>query len=305
MSTDNILRSYGDTQIKADILGLIEILTARETWFLNNLDKTVAINVVHITLTDTLETPQSNAIGEGADFSAKARTSTSRLTNIVEKIAVPFKVDRTQQLVQHYYQVNELERQTMKGLQEWGNSAEFDLVRSTLVSGISGTTPKMSGVLEAISKSTNFTAHNSGTVFSTSILNGLMKDNTDNSNGDVSTDLFVGSFLRNAIDQFTQKSNTLVTVEATTIMNTVDVYTTSFGRLAIHYHRYIQQSGDATGRVLAVRPEKLKVSYLRRPFVDTDLQRAGDYDFRAVIGDLTLEVRNQDSNWYANGFDID
>lgn len=305
MATDNVLRSYGDNQIKTDILGLVEILTARETWFLNNLDKTVAINVVHITLTDTLETPASNAVAEGADYTTKARTTTSRLTNIVEKIAVPFKVDRTQQLVQHYYNQNELERQTMKALAEWGNSAEFDLVRSTLVSGISGTTPKMSGILEAISKSTNTSAHNSGTVFSTSILNGLMKDNADNSNGDVSTDLFVGSFLRNAIDQFTQKSNTLVTVDATTIQNTVDIYTTSFGRLAIHYHRYVQQSSDATGRVLAVRPEKLKVAYLRRPFVDTTLQRAGDYDFRAVVGDLTLETRNQDSNFFYTGFDKD
>ncbi|MEK7112943.1 MAG: DUF5309 family protein, partial [Patescibacteria group bacterium] len=112
-------------------------------------------------------------------------------------------------------------------------------------------------------------------------------------------------FLRNAIDQFTQKSNTLVTVDATTIMNTVDVYTTSFGRLAVHYHRYVQQSGDATGRVLAVRPEKLKIAYLRRPFVDTTLQRAGDYDFRAVVGDLTLETRNQDSNFFYTGFDKD
>jgi len=75
--------------------------------------------------------------------------------------------------------------------------------------------------------------------------------------------------------------------------------------LMIHYHRYVQQGGDATGRVLAVRPEKLKTAWLRRPFVDTTLQRAGDYDFRAVVGDLTLETRNQDSHWYADGFDID
>jgi len=129
----------------------------------------------------------------------------------------------------------------------------------------------------------------------------------DNSNGDVATDLFVGSFLRNAIDEFTSKSNTLVTVDATTILNTIDVYSTSFGRLAIHYHRYVQQSGDSTsliGKVLAVRPEKLKIAYLRRPFVDTTLQRAGDYDFRAVVGDLTLEVKNRNSNWYHNGFSL-
>lgn len=87
-----------------------------ENWFVNNLGKTVAINVVHHTLTDILETPASNAVEEAADYTAKTRTTTSRLSNIVEKIAVPFKVDRTQQLVQHYYGENELARQTTKAL---------------------------------------------------------------------------------------------------------------------------------------------------------------------------------------------
>lgn len=159
--------------------------------------------------------------------------------------------------------------------------------------------------MEAISQSTNYSAHNSGTAFSTSILNGIMKTAMDNSNGDVATDLFVGSFLRNTIDEFSNKSNTLITVDAKEILNTVDIYSTSFGRLAIHYHRCVQEGSDATGNVLAVRPEKLKIAYLRRPFVDDTLQRAGDYDFRAVVGDLTLEVRNKLSNWFHSGFDID
>lgn len=144
MAADNILRSYGDNAIKADVLGLVEILTAREDWFLTNLGKTVAISTVHSVLTDTLRTTATAAVAEGADFTALARTSTSLVTNIVEKVAIPFKVDRTQQLVQHYYGEDELARQTTKALAEWGNAAEFDIVNSTLTSGVSGTTPKMS-----------------------------------------------------------------------------------------------------------------------------------------------------------------
>lgn len=302
---DEILRTYGDTGIKQDVLGLVEILTAREDWFLSNLGKSVAISTVHSLLTDTLRTAASAAVAEAEDFTALTRTTTTLTTNIVEKVAIPFKVDRTQQLVQHYYGEDELARQTTKALADWGNAAEFDVVRSTLVSGASGTIPKMSGILEAISRSTNYSLHASGTAFAASILNGAMKDNTDNSNGDVATDLFVGSFLRNVIDGFSNKSNTLVTVDAKEILNTIDVYSTSFGRLNIHYHRYVQQSVDSTGNVLAVRPEKLKIAYLRRPFIDTTLQRAGDYDFRAVVGDLTLEVKNRNSNWYFAGFDKD
>lgn len=303
MAYDYVVQSTTNDAIKEDVLGIVEILTATESWFLNNFGKTVAINPIHTVLTDTLRTAASAAVGEQDDFVPLTRTQPSRVINYVEKIAIPFKVSRTEQLVQHYYGEDELARQTTKALTEWGSAAEFDLVRSTLASGPSGTAQTMSGILEAISHASTVVDNGTGVVLAASHISGMMKGNMEVSNGDVATDLFVGSYLRNAIDLFTQKSNTIVSVDATTIQNTVDIYSTSFGRLAIHYHRYLQQSGDGDGRVLAVRPEKFKIAYLRRPYVDTSLQRAGDYDFRAVVGDLTLECRNKYSNWLATGFD--
>lgn len=308
MATDNILRSFGDVSIKEDVvLNAIEYLTAKEEQIFNQIGRSTAISTVHSYLTDTLATAASSAVAEGGDYTASVLTTPSRLTNVVENIAVPFKVTRTQKLVQHYQGENELERQTKKALMNWGNSVEFDLVRSTLVSGASGTTVKMSGIIEATSKSTNHTSHNSGTTFAASILDGLMKNNWDNSNGDVATDLYMGSFLRNVVDGFTQKSNIVVNNPQgqTAIVRTVTTYETAFGTLNIRKHRYIQQSGDATGRILAINPSKLAVAFLEKPFIDTGLSRAGDYDTRAVVGKLTLEVRNQDSNFYADGFDKD
>lgn len=308
MATDNILRSFGDTNAREDVvMNAIEILTARETQIFNLLGKTNAINTIHAYQTDTLATAASLAVAEGADYTAASLTTPSRLTNLVQIVARPFKVTRTEQEVEKYSGTNELARQTEKALMDWGNGAEFDLVRATLVSGASGTTPKMSGIIEAVSKSTNHTSHSSGTVWNATILDGLMKANYDNSNGDVATDIFMGSFLRNATDGFTQKSNIVVNNPGgqTTLVRTVSTYETAFGTLRIHTHRYVQQSGDATGRVLAIRPDKLKVAFLKRPYIDTGLARSGDYDFRAVVGKFTLEVHNQDSNWYADGFDKD
>jgi len=286
------------------VLNAIELLTAQETQIFNMLGKTTAANTIHAYLTDTLATAGSLAVEESGDYTASALTTPARLTNLVEIVAKNFKVSRTQQEIQHYQGMNELERQTGKALKDWANAAEFDLVRSTLVSGASGTTPKLSGILEAISKSTNTTAHNSGTVWDATILDGLMKDNWDNSNGDVATDLFVGSYLRKVTDGFTQKSNVVVNNPGgqTSIVRTVTTYETAFGTLRIHTHRYIQQSTDATARVLAIRPEKLKIAFLKRPYVDMDLSRGGDYDNRAIVGKFTLEVHNQDSNWYTSGF---
>jgi len=159
------------------------------------------------------------------------------------------------------------------------------------------------GIIEAISKSTNTTTHTSTTAWDATILDGLMKDNWDNSNGDVATDLFVGSKLSSTIDWFTQKTNVVVNAPGIrSIVRTVTSYETAFGTVNIHTHRYVQQAGDATGRMLAIRPEKLKKAWLKKPNIDTGLARSGDYDNRAVEGKFTLEVHNQDSNFFADGF---
>lgn len=176
-----------------------------------------------------------------------------------------------------------------------------------MVSGVSGTAPKMKGLIQAISKSTNTTAHNSGTAWSASIMKGLMKGCWDNSNGDVATDMYMGSFLKDVTDGFTNKTG-IISDGANTkeIINVVDVFETGFGKIRVHKHRYVTITGtDASARVLAIRPEKLRVAYLERPYIDKGLARAGGYDPRAVTGSMTLEVRNQDSNFWASGFDLD
>ena len=304
MSVTNTELSYGDVSRKEDVvLNAIEILTAQENQIFNKLGKTTAIDEVHSFLVDVLDTPGTLAYQQGADFNNAALVTPVRLTNIVEEIAKKFAVSKKQEAIEHYHGQNELERQTSKSLMDWSNSAEFDLVRSTLVSGVSGTVAKMNGIIAAISKSTNTTVQTSGTVFSASILDGLMAANWTNSNGDVATDLFVGASVRQTIDTFVQKSNVVVnSPDISTIVRTVTTYATAFGTIDVAVHRYIQQTADATARILAVRPEKLKVAFLTKPMIMTDLAKAGAYDPRAVYGSFTLEVRNQDSNFSASGY---
>lgn len=298
------LLTYGDVSRREDVvLSAIELLTAEENQVLNLLGKTKAIDTVHSFLVDTLATAGTLAVEMGRDLSNATLTTPTRLTNIVEEVAKVITVTRPQSAVQHYHGQNELERQTTKALKDWGNAAEYDLVRATLVSGVSGTTAKMNGIIAAISKSSNTTVHTSGTVFSATILDGLMQDNWTNSNGDVATDAFVGGVMRRVVDGFTQKSNIVVNNAAggSTIVRTVSTYETSFGTLSIRKHRYIQDAADATGRILGVRPEKLKIAYLEMPSV-SDLAKSGAYNKKLVYGSLTLEVRNQDSNFFASGF---
>lgn len=308
---DEILRTYGDVTIKPDVVALVELLTALESWFLNNLGKTQATGPVLQTQIDTLPTADSLAIEEGTDLSLGAVTTPSFLTNIVQHVARSFGVSDVQRKVAHFNGEDELAYQTMKAAKQLGNGLEVDIVRSTLVSGTSGTKPKMKGIVQAVSKSTNTTAHSSGTTLVASIINGLMKGNWDNSNGATATDMFMGSYLRNVVDGFTQKSNTLVSVPANEIAINVDVYNTSFGRINVHVHRYVQSSlgtsgtlgADATGRILAVRPEYLKIAYLN-PIYMIDLAKVGASDKKAYVADLTVEVKNQDPHFNATGFNI-
>jgi len=284
------------------VLNAVDILTAKEDYIQKMLGYTTATNTIHSYLVDTLATAGSLAVAEADDFTTAALTTPTRLTNIVQKIAKDIKVTGTQQRIEHY-SGNELARQRQKSMVEWANALEFDLVRSSMVSGASGTTPKMAGIIYATSKSTNHTTHTSGTVWSATILDGLMKDCYDNSNGDVATDLFMGSYLRSITDGFTQKSNVVVNNPGgqTTIVRTVTTYETAFGTVRLHTHRYVQQSTDATGRVLAINPDKLKIAWLQKPFIKK-LAENGDYTHEALIGECTLEVHNQDSCWFADGF---
>lgn len=304
MASDAILRSFGDLAAREDVvLNAVEILTATEDQIFNIIGRSVAINTTHIYLTDTLRTAASQAVEESADYTYLANTTPSRKANIVEYIAIPFKVSRTQRLIQHYHGEDELERQTRKALLDWSNATEFDLVRGTLTSGVSGTAPTMSGIIEHTSKATNHTSHTSTTQLVASMLEGLMKAQwTNTKNDNQATDLYMGAPLKYTIDGFTQKTNVVVNApQIADLVYTVKTYETSFGTLRLHKHRYIQQSSDAHQRLLAIRPDKLAVAFLEKPRIDMELARTGDYDVRAVIGKMTLETRNADACWYADG----
>lgn len=148
MATDNHVRSYGDvSKVEDVVLNAVEILTARETMIFNMLGKTSAKESTHHYLTDTLKTPAANAQLESDDYSYIARSTPTRLSNIIQHIHVPFVVSDVQRNIEHYHGRDELERQTEKALMEFANDAEFNLVRSTLTSGASGTAPAMSKLM--------------------------------------------------------------------------------------------------------------------------------------------------------------
>lgn len=304
MAIASALQTYGDVSKREDVvLNAVEILTATENTIQTALGKTRAINTVHSYLVDTLLTAASLAVEQGADFSLTTLTTPTRLTNIVEEIAKTFLVTRVEDVVQSYTGINESDRQLTKALKDWGNALEFDLVRQTLASGLSGTVAKFDGLINGISLANNTTAQTSGTVFSATILDALMYNSWNTSNGDVATDGYMGGIMKRVVDNFVQKTNVVVNnpSSVSNIVRTVSTFETSMGTLIMHKHRYVQQSSDATGRFLAIRPEKIKVAYLDMPFVKP-LAESGAYSKKAIYGSATVEFHNQNSNFFTSGY---
>lgn len=304
MAIASALQTYGDVSKREDVvLNAVEILTATENTIQTALGKTRAINTVHSYLVDTLLTAASLAVEQGADFSLTTLTTPTRLTNIVEEIAKAFLVTRVEDVVQSYTGINESDRQLTKALKDWGNALEFDLVRQTLASGLSGTVAKFDGLINGISLANNTTAQTSGTVFSATILDALMYNSWNTSNGDVATDGYMGGIMKRVVDNFVQKTNVVVNNpnSVSNIVRTVSTFETSMGTLIMHKHRYVQQSSDATGRFLAIRPEKIKVAYLDMPFVKP-LAESGAYSKKAIYGSATVEFHNQNSNFFTSGY---
>jgi len=293
--------TYGDTSLKESVLDFIELVSAQEDMLLTTLGKSTASQPVHSTVTDTLRTAQSRAVAEGDDATLLETTNPARSTNITEIVSIPFGVSGTQRASDHFGYEDRFTYEAQKAMIDWRNAAEFDLVRATLTSGASGTAPRMAGIIAGVS--TNNTAQTSGTVFSESIMNGLFQLAYENANGEegVASDIYVGAHIKRLISGFAGRSSAQQVIGSTEAVNTIDLYISDFGVHRVHLHRYVQQSADATARFLAVNPKKWSVAYLREPVLE-ELSKTGDSDKAQVIGELTLENKNEKHNIYASGF---
>lgn len=309
MAADNIIRTYSDTSIAEDVLDIVENLSPTEDSLFRLLGKSTAYDVVHQWLVDTLPTT-ATAGAQAVQFGALVATTPSRSVNLTEYIYVDQSVTDQQRAVDHYGFGDRLAYEQQKAMKAWRNKAEADILRSSLVSGASGYAPQMIGIINCIS--TNKTAQTSGTVWSQSILDGLLALAWDNGNGEPVTDLFMGSKLKTLTSAFSGRTGTqfVIPADAERLVTTTANYASDFGDLKVHLHRYIGKdyagSADATGRVLGIAANKFKIAYLNGMTPKTEVfgRRGASYDFR-VSGELTVESLNEKTSFYASGYKKD
>lgn len=287
-----------DASVKESVLDLITNISPEENYVLSNFQRSTANDEFHFTPRDTLRTPALRAAVEGADPTYDGNDPT-RALNMLHIIEVGFDVTGSEQATDRYGSPEDrVAYETDKALKDWANFAEFALVRSTLITGNNSTARQMEGLKECLTIDTS----QSGTSLSETMLNDYLQ-NVWNEGADV--DLVLAPMaLKRRISGFSAGGTKFYNQEDRRLINPVEVYESDASSKPIKLvaHRYMQQSGDANFDILGVEMDKFAVAYLREPKIEPRA-KTGDAERRQVVGELTLECRNDLAGFVARAHD--
>lgn len=277
-----------DSSVKESVLDLITSISPTETYVLSNFQRSTAHDEFHFVPRDTLRTPALRAAVEGADPTYDGNDPT-RALNMLHIIEVGFDVTGSEQATQRYGSPEDrVAHETDKALKDWGNFAEFALVRSTLITGNNSTARQMEGLKECLTLDTS----QSGISLTEAILNDYLQ-NVWNEGADV--DLVLAPMVqKRKISSFSGDGGTkFYHQEDKRLVLPVEIYESDASGKPVKLvaHRYMQQSGDQGYDIVGVDMEHFAVAYMREPKVEPRA-KTGDSERRQVVGELTLECRH-------------
>lgn len=278
-----------DASVKESVLDLVTNISPTENFFLSNLQRSTGNDEFHIVPRDTLRTPSLTAAVEGANPTYDGNDPTS-LLNMMHIIQVGFQVTDSEAAVARYGSPEDrVAYETEKALKDWGNFAELALVRSTIITGNNSTARQMRGLKSSLS----IVTAQSGVSLSESILNAYLQNvwlqgaNVDHVAVPIQLKRRISSFTGNGATKFyNQDDKRLVTP--------IEIYESDASSKPIKLvsHRYVTISGDTNFDVVGVEADHFATAWLREPKVRS-LAKTGDAENRQVIGEFTLEARNQ------------
>ncbi len=278
-----------DATVKESVLNLITQISPTENYFLSNLQRTSGNDEFHLVPRDTLRTPSLVAAVEGADPTYDGNDPTM-LLNMMHIISVGFNVTDTESTIARYGSPEDrIAYETDKALKDWGDFAEFALVRSTIITGNNSTARQMRGLKASLSLTTS----QSGVSLSESILNTYLQTVwTQGANVDL---VAVPMTLKRRISGFNGNGATkFYNQDDKRLVTPIEIYESDASDKPIKLiaHRYLTVSGDTNNDILGIEMDHFATAWLREPKV-RPLAKTGDAENRQVIGEFTLEARNQ------------
>lgn len=278
-----------DSTVKESVLDMVTLISPTENYFLSNLQRSSGNDEFHIVPRDTLRTPSLTAAVEGADPTYDGNDPTT-LLNMMHIVSVGFEVTDSEGAVARYGSPEDrIAYETDKALKDWGNFAELALVRSTIITGNNSTARQMRGLKSSLS----IVTAQSGVSLSETILNAYLQNvwlqgaNVDTVAVPIQLKRRISGFNGNGATKFyNQDDKRLVTP--------IEIYESDASSKPIKLvsHRYVTVSGDNNYDVVGVEADHFATAWLREPKV-RPLAKTGDSERRQIVGEFTLEARNQ------------
>jgi hypothetical protein len=278
-----------DASVKESILDMITQISPTENYFLSNLQRSTGNDEFHLVPKDTLRSVSLTAAVEGADPTYDGNDPTT-LLNMMHIISVGFNVTDSESAVARYGSPEDrIAYETDKALKDWGNLAEFALVRSTIITGSGSAARQMRGLKTSLS----LTTAQSGVSLSETILNSYLQNVwTQGANVDL---IAMPMTLKRRVSAFNANGATkFYNQDDKRLVTPVEIYESDASNKPIKLiaHRYVTVSGDNNNDIVGIEAQHFATAWLREPKV-RPLAKTGDAENRQVIGEFTLEARNQ------------
>lgn len=267
------------------ILDLVVTVDPLETFVSSNAPTTKATDIRHWWTLKSPRTVTSRSQAEGADPTYD-NTYTSRASNVTQIISVAYELTGTRMAVDATGG-DAWARERNEAMTAWKNALEFDLIRNTLVTTLSGVAGEMQGLKSFAS---TLATNASGTSLSNAMVNEAL--GAAWAQGVHIDTILVGRTLKTRISEFTAGNTKFVPAGDKTIWGSVDVLETDFGRVRVVLHRFVTVSGDTNNDFLAYDSKYIKVAYLREPHYEK-LAKTGDAEREMIIGEATLVVETE------------
>lgn len=305
------LQTYDDTVRREDLTDILTDVSPDTNPLMTMLGTNKASGTYHEFLEDYISRPTSVSTSiEGAEATFSDLTQPSRRGNFTHIITKNYKVSGTEMAVDVAGMGDPFDYQAEKALRQWKNDAEYALVRGTAASGSSGVARQMIGMDSVI------TSHSTGLLSGTSLseteFNNIVSDVWNDVGEDDVFDMVLVPFgLRQKISSFTAGNTRYVDATDRKLTRKVMVYESDGGVHRIFAHKDVKSTHGGTAStstnngptLLAIKEDKWKIAYLRRP-TRKDLPATGDYKAGQIVGELTLEYlaeRTGARRWgYAN-----
>ena len=235
-----------------------------------------------------------NAALEGADKPGARFTNRSRCGNYTQIFTATVEVSGTDMAASQLGLADEMDFQKQERLRELIRDLENTVVNggqpASEPEGSGSVRRSMKGIIQHLSTNVFHTGDSgfpSGTALDEAKINYVLRKIWESSNGNVDL-IVVGGFQKRKINAFCADSRTYGATD-TTFTNMVSIYESDFGVCRIVTSRWIPQEA-----ALFVDSSRVNVLPLAgRGFHFKPLASGGDYECGELIGEYTLELKNE------------